>query len=363
MEDAPIQNQDAQRPSGPGGGEAALQDALRVSFRVLRFVMVILVVVYVFSGIRVVPQDEKAVVLIFGKIRGVGEDRVRGPGFFWTWPAPIAEIVPVKTEQVRVLDTRGVFWYFVDPLTPPDMEGNFPSGPTLDPTRDGYTITGDVNLLHTRWVLRYKVRNAESYALAFQSVDQLLLNELRHAVVRASAGISIDRALRTDIDSFIRAVENTCRKGVDALNLGILIQGIELVGKSAPLQMTDAFSQVTIAENNRAEVYSLALRDKTQMLNEAEAEASEMIEEARATADNYINDLEARADYFRDIRGSLDGDSDPFKKELLLREARARIAQNVGENFLVPSPADGKETEYRIILTPRQRSPLKSRDN
>jgi membrane protease subunit HflK len=363
MHDDPSQNSNPQLPTGLGDGEAALQDALRVSFRLLRIVMVILIVVYIFSGIRIVPQDEKAVVLIFGKIRGIGEERVKGPGFFWTWPKPIAEIIPVNTEHVRVLDTKNSFWYFVDPLTPPDMEGNFPSGPTLDPARDGYTITGDVNLLHTHWALRYTVQNAEAYALAFQNVDDLLRNELRHAVVRVSAGFSIDRALRTDIASFIRAVENACRHGSDALNLGISIQGIELVGKSAPLQMTDAFDQVTIAENERAAAYSEATRDATQMLNKAEAKASEVVEEAHSAANTYISDLEARADYFRDIRGSLDGGPDSFKEKLLLQEARTRIFQKVQESFHVPRPVDGKETEYRIILTPRQKSPLKSRDN
>jgi len=337
-----------------------LQDALRVSFRLLRIVMVILLGLYALSGIRVVPQDEKAVVLVFGKIRGVGEDRVKGPGFFWTWPEPIAEVVSVETEHVKIVHTRNSFWYFVDPLTPPDMEGNFPSGPTLDPMRDGYTITGDVNLLHTQWALRYTVQNAEAYALAFQNVNDLLLNELRHAVVRVSAGFSIDRALRTEINAFILAVEKACRDGANALNLGVSIQGIELVGKSAPLQMTDAFDQVTSAEIKRAADFSEATRDETQIRNEAEAEAAEVLEEARAAANNYISDLEARADYFRDIRAGLDGGLDSFKETILLQEARTRIHQNVRESFLVPRPVDGKETEYRIILTPRQKNPLKS---
>ena len=347
------------RPSDPGEGQAALQDALRVSFRLLQYVMVVLIVVYFFTGLKIIKQHERGVVLVLGKVRGVGDDRVKGPGLVWTWPKPFAEVkTVVSTEQNEPLTTGDAFWYFVGPGMPEGMEQRAHSGPTLDPMREGYTVTGDVNLLHTRWNLRYTVEDVEAYKFGFLDAEELVRKELRRAVVNVSAGFSIDRALRTDVESFARAVEEVCRRRVNALNLGIAIRGIELLNKSAPLQVSDAFDQVTIAENDRDAAKSLARKDATKSLNEAEARAADVVEEAHAAAAKYTNGLEARADYFRDIRESLDDDLRSFKLSLLLQETLARIQGKVGENFLLPAAKNGRDTQVRISLTPRQRSPL-----
>ena len=77
-------------PATRDPGNEALADALRVSFRLLRVVMVILLALYVVSGIFIVKQDEKAIVLVFGKVAGAAGGRV-GEGsqagqFFVSFP-------------------------------------------------------------------------------------------------------------------------------------------------------------------------------------------------------------------------------------------------------------------------------------
>ncbi|MHC4188021.1 MAG: hypothetical protein ACYSRQ_07500, partial [Planctomycetota bacterium] len=67
----------------------SLSEALRISFVVLKIIMVILVVVFLALGLTTVGPDERALVLRFGKIRGVGEERMLGPGLHWVFPYPI----------------------------------------------------------------------------------------------------------------------------------------------------------------------------------------------------------------------------------------------------------------------------------
>ena len=70
----------------------SLSDALRMSFKVLKLVMFILVIAFLFSGVMIVDQREVAVISRFGRLTG----EPREPGFRLAWPYPI-------DEQIRVL--------------------------------------------------------------------------------------------------------------------------------------------------------------------------------------------------------------------------------------------------------------------
>src|SRR5690349_15064918 len=74
-------------------GSRALEEALRSSFYIIQIVMVILVVVFLGSGITTVGPQEKAVILRFGKPLSAGPEQLLGPGFHWAFPYPIDEVV------------------------------------------------------------------------------------------------------------------------------------------------------------------------------------------------------------------------------------------------------------------------------
>ena len=90
----------------------SLSNALRLSFTILKAIMVVLVILFLTSGIFRVQEDENALVLQFGKIRGkVSENRVLKPGLHWAWPEPISEIITIPVTKVQALAINS-FWYF-----------------------------------------------------------------------------------------------------------------------------------------------------------------------------------------------------------------------------------------------------------
>ena len=96
-------SQEQPRPKEAGGAldvaGRSLFEALRVSFIILKVIMIVLVVLFLDSGFRTVGSDEQALVLRFGKIRGVGDQRVLGPGLHWVFPYPIDTIVKIPVEK------------------------------------------------------------------------------------------------------------------------------------------------------------------------------------------------------------------------------------------------------------------------
>jgi membrane protease subunit HflK len=119
----------------------SLSEALRISFIILKVIMVILVIAFLASGFKTVGSDERALVLRFGRIQGVGEGRLLGPGPHWIFPYPVDEIIKIKVEKKVNLATDA-FWYFQteqEKLTGQKRPVR-PDTP-LDPKRDGYCLT------------------------------------------------------------------------------------------------------------------------------------------------------------------------------------------------------------------------------
>ena len=86
----------------------SLSEALRISFVILKVIMVILIIAFLASGFVTVDPDEQAIVLRFGKIREAG---LLDPGPHWVFPYPIDEVIkiPVKTKVPLSVES---FWYF-----------------------------------------------------------------------------------------------------------------------------------------------------------------------------------------------------------------------------------------------------------
>src|SRR5436189_5729759 len=82
-------------------GSQALSEALRSSFAVVKFVMVILVLVFIGSGIFQVKQGTTAILLRFGKPVGTGQTALLKPGLHFSLPYPIDDHVPISISGIQ----------------------------------------------------------------------------------------------------------------------------------------------------------------------------------------------------------------------------------------------------------------------
>ena len=88
--------------------QQSLADALKVSFWLLRALMIALVVIYVcFSGMYQVAENEAAVVTRFGKIVGAedGASAVKEPGFHFAPPFPSKKCCACPPASARCAST------------------------------------------------------------------------------------------------------------------------------------------------------------------------------------------------------------------------------------------------------------------
>jgi membrane protease subunit HflK len=280
-------------------GSQALSDALKSSFAIVKFVMVLLVVVFFASGIFTVPSQKRAIVLRFGKPVGAVGQQLLGPGLHWSFPYPIDEVVQIPTSQIQsVTSTTG--WYFVDPKDVDDPNAQAQTV-SLNPATDGYTLTSDGNIIHVKATLRYRIDDPLNYTLNFVNASNTLQNALDNALIHASANFTVDQVLKTEAQAFNEKIVDRVRQLVEQEKLGVSIETAQ-VYPIAPRQVRKDFEDVFVADNNarklleEAQGYArsnevTAAADAKVIINDAMTERAQLVQAVASEAKYFTNQL------------------------------------------------------------------------
>jgi hypothetical protein len=116
----------------------SLSDALRISFAILKVIMIVLVIGFIASGFRTVQSGEKGIILRFGKIQRI----TTKPGSVWVLPYPIDELIRIPADR-RINLPVNTFWYKEtreDIMGPGTIPRNYRAD-SLDPLQEGYCLT------------------------------------------------------------------------------------------------------------------------------------------------------------------------------------------------------------------------------
>ena len=392
----------------------SLSEALRISFVILKVIMIILVVAFLASGFETVGSDEQAIVLRFGKIRGAGEDRLLDPGAHWILPYPIDEIVkiPVKTKVNLAINS---FWYF---QTREDMLSEAPPrvrpGMGLRPLLDGYCLSrsekdaeaaagsdgSDYNIVHTKWQFTYQIDDPERF---FQSmyvrdvtpgddyfevitgedgVKPLLQNLFEDAVVTAMVNYTIDEAIssRKKIPTHVQGL---LQEKLDEIDSGITVESVQLTKSEPPPHTRAAFEASTVASQTSQTVVTQGKTYAANTLNEAAGPvaeklfaalhdetvdeptmkllwsdlgctAREKMADAQAYQTRIVETAKANADYLQRLLPEYRKRPKLVVQKIYL-DAMKRIFANADQTYVVQSAEGAEGGEIRVRLN---RDPL-----
>lgn len=386
-------------------GSRSLSDALRISFVILKIIMIVLVIVFLASGFRTVEPNEQALVLRFGKIRGVGEGRILGPGLHWIFPYPIDKIVKIPVAKKQNLPINS-FWYYLKPSEMlPGAKAQVSA--TLNPIIDGYCITrgmkqsrviassdaSDYNIVHCKWQLTYRIddperffkniytddiRPGQSYAdVVEKSIKPLLENLFEDVVVTAMVHYTIDEAISSQ-DRIPRHVERLLQDKLDQIGSGIEVVSVQLTNITWPRQVDNAFlasirasqdSQKAISEakgyvENTLNETAGPVADRlfeainSETVSEEEEEllwfqlagqAQEKIADARAYRTKVVENAKANAEYLQKLLPE-------YRKrpqlvlQKIYQDAVEYILDNVDEKVVIQPTEGAKSREIRVLI-------------
>lgn len=379
----------------------SLSEALRTSFRILKLIMIILVVLFLASGIFKVQPDEQALVLRFGKIQGMGDQRILKPGLQYTWPEPISEIVRIPVTKVQTLAIDS-FWYFETAQEKLGQKNPYPPT-TLNPIQDGYCLTRneslsgmegvDYNLVHSRWSVKYLISNPALFfenmhcrqpkpgedfmEAAAESVNPMLESFTSNAIVTAMVEFTIDDAVTSRKDIADR-VKLTLQQKLDSIQSGIKVNDVLAERIVWPRQVDDAFqasiqaSQQSNTAINDAHSYeeklltdtagpdaekllkqikqpNLTQEQKEQIVAQMKGQVQGLISESRAYKTRVVEEAKGNAEYLIKLLPE-------YKKhpELVLQrlyqDTIEQVLANAEEKIMI-QPGEGEgNREIRVLI-------------
>jgi len=254
------------------------------------FFVIILVGLWMSSGIFTVKSGENAVVLRFGKHIKTIEDA----GLHWRKPWPFE-----KVEVINVTEPRRIEFGFKTV-----KQGSNSNSPLYQgvPTQS-LMITGDENLVNVETAVQYRIAIIEDYLFNVEDQEQTLNIAAESAIRRVVANHTLDQVLTTHKNEIQSAIRQDLQEICNNYKMGIIITAVQLQDVNPPGAVDDAFKDVVNAREDRTsyinesesytnEVIPLARGKASQMLNDAEAYKQRRIAEARGDVANFLQVLE-----------------------------------------------------------------------
>ncbi|MCH9021623.1 MAG: hypothetical protein IID32_02540 [Planctomycetes bacterium] len=324
MSEVPIESSEAQPQSPPPAraeGESldpagqALADALQISFKLLKLVMIVILGIFVVSGFFKVEQNEQVLILRFGQVRGDEGQAIKTEGLHWKWPSPIDEVVRIPSSQaLQILSVDEAFWYHQTEQEKLGLQQTNPT-PSLQFVRDGYCLTAsksvatlslgpsnqneafqmtDYNLIHSQWEIRYTISDPVAFfeqlwsghAEDWGQVEDFLRSKLADVVIVTSANRDINEILYgVGREAYREEVEAKLRGRLGELNTGLSIEKLILGENITPPRYVVSSFEAAQSASSHQKI----------LIAGAQAQADEVISQARADANNRL----AQADAYR----------------------------------------------------------------
>lgn len=290
---APGSQAPGSQPPGVDPAQQSLSDALRVSFGLLRLVMIVLVVAYLFSGFYQVGEQEEAVVTRFGKIVTDADGKAtKDRGLHFGWPFPIDNVVTVPTND-RTVTINQAFIY--------EGEG---AARALNPEKDGSLITGDANIVHGRFSAIFAITDPAAFIKNFgdpdgttteiiavqtpdgrqqvsvtrtglQIAEALVVTMVEQGIVHGVATITADQFIAGNFnkDRAIAVAQNN----LDQLDVGVTVRDMGFVqgtNPEMPFSVRAAYELVGQSDATRSTAINAAESTRTTLLGEAAGKAA-----------------------------------------------------------------------------------------
>ena len=228
-------------------------------------IVAVAAVFYLVWGFYAVEQQERAVVLSFGKY-----DRTAGPGLNWHWP-PVEQHFKVNVQQTR----------------------------SYKLTED--MLTADTNIVGVSLEVQYKVVDAQAFILRVSRPEELLHHATESALRQVVGSSSMDDVLVDERESIGVDIGVLLQQYLDSYNSGIRVVNFVLSNTQAPEPVRDAFNDVARAKEDEDRVQKEADAYANRIIPEARGKAQRLRAEAEAYKEQVIAEAQGDAQRFQDL--------------------------------------------------------------
>ncbi len=246
------------------------------------FGLILLIVVWTFSGLYRVLPDEQGVVLRFGKFVSTTQ-----PGLNYHIPYPVETVLTPKVTKVNRIDIG--------------FRSASDSGRTSgvgDVPEESLMLTGDENIVNIDFSVFWVIKDAGKFLFKIQSPVETVKAAGETAMREVIAKSNLQPILTAGRSRIEVEVQEIIQSLLDEYESGIQITQVQTQKADPPDQVIDAFRDVQAAR-----------ADMVRSKNEAEAYANDVIPRARGDAAKILQEAEA---YKKQVVAAAEGEASRF---------------------------------------------------
>jgi len=248
-----------------GGGSSGGGAGGKISGTLLIALLSLVLVVWGVMGFYQVDEQERGVVLRFGKYH----DTVM-PGLHWN-PPLIDQVTVINATRVRAVSF------------------------------DEIMLTQDENIIEVRLSVQYAVEDPEKFVLKVREPERSLSHATQSALRHVVGDNGMDVALTTGRAQIAIDVQSRLQRYLDLYETGIDIKQVNVDESKPPTQVQAAFDDVIKAREDEERVKNEAQSYANGIVPEARGAAQRQIEEASAYRERVIARARGEAERFSDL--------------------------------------------------------------
>jgi len=247
--------------SGSGGG-----GSVKMSGSLITGALVVLLLVYGVAGVYTIDQQERGVVLRFGKAL----EQIVLPGLHWN-PPMIDNVLKTNVTRVRSV------------------------------SHEAEMLTEDENIVKVKMAIQYVVGDVKKYLLLVVEPDSSLAQATESALRHVVGSSAMHDVLTEGRESVQDQVKERVQLYMDNYGTGITVTQINIDETAPPDAVRAAFDDVIRAREDEVRVKNEADAYANQIVPEARGDAQRQLEEAAAYRQRVISEAEGEVQRFNKL--------------------------------------------------------------
>jgi membrane protease subunit HflK len=305
---------------------------MEVGLKMFRWVVALAFLLFACSGVTQVDSQGVGLRLRFGRLHGHPCE----PGLVFALPFPIDQVLQAPTRQEGEVNIEEV-WRTVASAAGQDK---------IDPTIEGYCLTGDQNVVQTRLVAKYRITDPVRFKLWFAAPERMLHDIVLTAAVQSIADWGVDDVLRLQrarcdspdvTERLADTVLHRAQHRLDALHAGMRLLAVEFKEIHPPRHVVAAFRDVQSAKIEIETLQREAEGFRAGEIPKAESQMNQMIQKAVAYQNSARAEAASELAVFQQLHSEY-VKNPSLVRERIRMETLEEVIQNVaGLRFVAPN--------------------------
>ncbi|MEG1610119.1 MAG: FtsH protease activity modulator HflK [Bilophila sp.] len=309
-----------------------------------KWILLLLVVLWLLSGIYIVDPDEQGVVLRFGKF-----DRTVEAGPHYALPFPIETVYTPKVTQVQRVEVG---------FRSAQGGRTFQQGANRSLPEEAATLTGDENIVNVQFSVQYQIKDPVEYLFNVTNQAAVVKNAAEAAMREVIGNSQIDSALTDGKLQIQTEATQLLQEILNRYKVGVRVIAVQLQDVHPPKEVSDAFKDVASAREDKSRIVNEAEAYRNELIPKARGLAAEVENQAQAYKETRIRNAEGETSRFLALFEEYKQAKDVTKKRMYLETMEEILSRPGMEKIILPKDTAGRALPLLPLLqaTPQQRS-------